>query len=181
MTRDGGGWTLVLKSSGDATLGYLSALWTDNNLLNPTDYSYSIGNAKYQGFLTVSANELRGELDGYTFKLKLSQTQTAQGVFQGPSSVVSPFSVPLGTGGSWSTQPNCQSFGVNTPYAYQRARFGWTANQEADCSSNDTAIGLGIGATNTTGQDRGAGYACLSTLCSQGMVDKGGSGFLWVR
>ncbi len=181
MTKDGGGWTMVLKSNGDATLGYGSALWTDTNLLNPTDLSYSPGNAKFQGFLSVPGGELRGELDGYSFKLKLAQSQTAQAVFQGPASVSSPFSVALGTGANWSVQPNCQTFGVNTPYAYQRTRFGWTANQEADCNTNDTAIGLGLGATNTTAQDRGAGYACLSTNCSQGNVNTGGSGFLWVR
>lgn len=34
MSRDGGGWTLIPKADGTATLGYGAALWTDQNLLN---------------------------------------------------------------------------------------------------------------------------------------------------
>ena len=79
---------------------------------------------------------------------------------------------------NWSTQPNCHTFGVNTPLNFTRARFGWSANQENDCTSNDTAIGLGLMVTNTTSL-RGAGYQCLSSGCSAGNVDTGGNGLLW--
>ena len=54
------------------------------------------------------------------------------------------------------------------------ARFGWSANQEFDCLTNDTAIGLGI-------NSHGAGYQCGSTECSAGPVDAGGLGLLWGR
>ena len=177
MTRDGGGWTLVLKANGDVTLAYSSALWTDSNLLNATDLTTQPGNAKYQGFLTVPALKLRGELDGYTFTMVAPMNGTAQTIFSGPTSITAPYPVPLGSGAKWSVQPFCQSFGINTPYQYQQARFGWTANQENDCSSNDTALGLGLGQTSK----HGAGYTCLSTGCSQGGVDSGGNGLLWVK
>jgi len=181
MTRDGGGWTLVLKANSDATLAYTAALWTDTNLLNQTDLTTQPGNAKYQGFLSLPVIKLRGELDGYTFTTVAPMNGTAREIFAGPGGVTAPYPVPLGSGAKWSVQPNCQSFGINTPYPYQRARFGWTANQEPDCTSNDTAIGLGLGQTTAASQDRGAGYACLSTLCSQGGVNTGGNGLLWVK
>ncbi len=81
----------------------------------------------------------------------------------------------------WSTQPNCQTFGINTPYQYQRVRFGFTANQEADCLSNDNAVGLGVGPLNTAGSSWGAGQKCMSTGCSNGNVDTGFPGLLWGR
>ena len=76
-------------------------------------------------------------------------------------------------GGAWGLTSNCHKFGINLELG-QPARFGWTANQEIDCITSDTAIGLGVGA-------HGAGYRCLSTECSAGNVDEGGNGLLWGR
>ena len=88
----------------------------------------------------------------------------------------------FGATANYSAQPNCQNFGVNTPYSYYRTRFGWTANQENDCNSNDTAIGFGINNTaNGTANDRGAGYACTSSNCSKGNVDAAAVGLLWAK
>ena len=181
MTRDGGGWTLALKANGDATLAYTSALWTDMNLLNQNDLTTQPANAKYMSFLTIPVSKLRGELDGYTFTSTPNANMPANMLFAGPAVGTMPYSVAIGTGANWSVQPNCQYFGINTPYAYQRARYGWTANQEGDCSSNDTAIGLGLGQTTAASQDRGAGYACLSSGCSKGNINTGGNGLLWVQ
>lgn len=80
----------------------------------------------------------------------------------------------------WSTQPNCHTFGINTPYPHAKTRFGWTANQEGDCESNDTAIGLGV-MDDVSGMPRGAGYECLVDPCSAGVVDAPGNGLLWAR
>lgn len=179
MTRDGGGWTLVLKADGAATLGYTSAYWTDANLLNQTDLALNAGNAKYASFLTVPATKLRGELDGTRFTKTFAAAMTAQQIFTGAASIAA--GVPAINMGNWSYQPNCQTFGVNTPYNYARTRFGYTANQENDCTSNDTAIGFGLNNTNAGGYDRGAGYECLSTMCTQGNVNTGGTGLLWVQ
>jgi hypothetical protein len=72
-----------------------------------------------------------------------------------------------------AAQPNCHVFGVNIPYSTQ-ARFGWSANQDNDCLTNDTGIGLGV-------NSYGAGYLCGSTLCSAGNINAGGNGLLWGR
>ena len=96
---------------------------------------------------------------------------TAREIFSGATVYVEPFPTFNTGGANWSTQPNCQRFGTNFTYGLS-VRFGWTANQEPNCLSNDTVIGLGVGGY-------GAGYRCGSSNCSAGMVDVGGVGFLW--
>ena len=83
----------------------------------------------------------------------------------------------------WSWQPNCQYFGINTPYNYRRARFGLTSNQENDCNSNDTAIGFGLApyGHSPSGERWGSGQMCMSTQCSQGNVEEGFPGLLYGR
>ncbi len=69
------------------------------------------------------------------------------------------------------------------PYNYNQARFGFTANQENNCNSNDTAIGLGLGPKghDDNNDKKGAGYICKSTQCSKGNVNEKGNGYLWIR
>jgi hypothetical protein len=172
MTRDGGGWTLLLKAAGDSTLFYSAPAWTDDNLINPTDLTTQPGNAKYASFLSLPLTTLRGELDSFRYT-KAFSSRTAQQIFAGAADIVDGFPT-FNTGApNWSAQPNCHVFGVNIPYS-TRARFGWSANQENDCVSNDTGIGLGV-------NSHGAGYICGSTLCSAGNVNADGNGLLWGR
>lgn len=182
MKRDGGGWTLLLKATGDRTLGYDSPLWIDDSLLNAADLNIGPGNAKYQSFLSLPVTILRGELDGFLytkdFAGKTAQ-QTAQQIFNGPSDTVGYFPTFNLVDPHWSTQSNCQTFGVNTPFEFARTRFGWSANNEQTCLTNDTAIGLGLML-----QDFGlwgAGYECLFGGCSHGATLAGGNGRLWAK
>jgi len=183
MTPDDGGWTLLLKANGDADLTYAAAAWTDSSLIRADDLTITSGNAKYPAFLSLPVTTLRGELDGFFYK-KTFATRTAQQVFASPTDTVSPYPL-FNSGGSWSTQPHCQTFGINTPYEYARARFGWNANQEDDCTSTDTAIGLGIAYIVPGGasMQRGAGYICQAGGCvpDLGSVNVGGNGRLWGR
>jgi hypothetical protein len=116
---------------------------------------------------------LRGDLDGFRFSLPIAPAAPARAIFSGAPVLVTPYPTFNTGGANWSAQPNCQTFGINLPYT-GTARFGWSANQEDNCLSNDTAIGLGI-------NGRGAGYLCASSLCSAGMVDAPGNGLLWGR
>ena len=177
MTRNDGGWTLLLKGNGDATLGFTAPEWTSSDLIHPTDLTTQSGNAKYQSFVSVPVTTLRGELDGFLYA-QAFDSRTAQQIFSGEPAYVMGYPT-FNTGPGWSTQPNCKIFGVNTPFPYARTRFGWSANQEDNCETNDTAIGFGL--LNNGGDLRGAGYECLATLCSAGNVDGGGDGLLWGR
>lgn len=178
MTRDGGGWTLLLKAKGDATLGYSASAWTDASLLNPTDLTTNEGNAKYQSFLSLPVTTLRGELDGFRYTQDFA-SMTAQQIFKRPAAIIRGFPTFNAGAPNWSTQPNCQVFGVNIPYAHTRTRFGWSANEQDDCTSNDTAIGLGL--MNDSTDERGAGYECQAPECSPTRVDAAGNGLLWGR
>ncbi len=171
MSRDGGGWTLLMKSSGDAVFTYAAAAWTDDVLLNETDLTTQPGNAKYAAFVSLPVGTLRGELDGYRFTHPFPSL-TARQIFSGAAVFVTPFPTFNTDGANWSTQPNCQRFGTNLTDGFSTVRFGWSANQEDDCLTNDTGIGLGVGGY-------GAGYRCTSSECSAGNVDVGGVGFLW--
>ncbi len=177
-----GGYTLVLKATGAGTLQYHSGYWTDTNLLAADDLNTNAGNSKFTAFLHVKVNEMKGCLDGHCYTKTFNGTKTSREIFAGGQDIVSGHP-GFGTSDKWSTQPNCKHFGINTPYNYQAARFGYTANQEGDCNSNDTAIGLGLGPKGTSGsnQEKGAGYQCISSGCSKGEVNTGGNGFLWVR
>ena len=180
MTRGGGGWTLLLKADGTTTLAYDATYWTDTTLLNDTDLSLANGSAKYAAFVSLPVTTLRGELDGTLFTQDFANPTTPQQIFSG-ASVTATGTFPM-SGGNWSYQPNCQTFGVNTPYAYNKVRFGWVANQESNCNTCDTGIGLGhLTTNNQTNTRRGAGYECLSTNCNHGNVNAAGNGRLWGR
>lgn len=178
MTRDDGGWTLLLKADGNNALFYDAPAWTSTALLNETDLTLTPGNAKYQSFVSLKIDRLRGELDGFRYSLLFNDV-TALAIFLGGAIEETPYPTFNDVGGNWSAQPNCRLFGINllagrTSVA-GHARFGWTANQEDQCLSNDTSIGLGT-------PSRGAGYQCSSTLCSPtAAVDAAGNGFLWGR
>lgn len=185
MTRDGGGWTLLLKANGDDALGYSALAWTDTNLLNsddnlfnPTDQTIPEGNAKYRSFLSLPVTTLRGELDGFLYTRDFA-SMTAQQIFKGPAAVTDGFPTFNHDMPNWSTEPYCQKFGINIIPAHTRARFGWIASGHSDCTGNDTAIGLGL--TNDGMDERGAGYECLGPACSAGIVNTGGRGLLWGR
>ncbi|MBM4353381.1 MAG: hypothetical protein FJ109_06215 [Deltaproteobacteria bacterium] len=178
----GGGWTLVLKANGETTLWYGAAYWTDNSLLNEAQPSTTPGNSKYAAFLKVKVTEMKGCLDGLCYSKAFDGTKAAREIFAGGQDTVGGHP-GFQDGPNWSTQPNCKNYGINTPWNYQQTRFGYTANQEGDCNSNDTAIGFGLGQTPdpVEGSRHGAGYLCLSSNCSKGNVNTGANGFLWVR
>lgn len=180
MTRDGGGWTLLLKATGEATLGYSASAWTDARLLHTTDLTTHPGDAKYQSFLYLPVTTLRGELDGFRYTQTFTG-MTAQQIFAGSADFVTGFPTFPGDAPSWSTQAYCRIFGVNTPFHHTRTRFGWSANEQDNCTSNDTAIGLGLMSDEGDYFQRGAGYECLGPACTPRMVYSGGNGLLWGR
>jgi hypothetical protein len=150
-------------------------------LLNPTDLTTQPGNAKYQSFLFLPVTTLRGELDGFRYTQDFAPMSARQ-IFAAPPAFVSGFPTFNWSAPNWSTQPNCQIFGVNTYFSFARTRFGWSANEQSDCSSNDTAIGLGLKDEDAKGVfQRGAGYICVENQCSPNLVNSGGDGLLWAK
>ena len=173
---ENGGWTLVLKATAEAALAYDSEYWEDSGLLDAEEFTL-IGDAKYPAFLHVPVSEMRACLDAYCYAKSFDGNKTSREIFAGGADIVSGHP-GFGSGSNWSTQPHCQHFGINTPWhtMYGYVRFGYTANNENNCDSNDTAIGLGI-------PQGGAGFHCgaSGSGCSKGEVHAGAQGLLWVR
>ena len=130
LCRDG--WTLLLKSDADRTLGYNDPLWTDNHLLNEGDMTLDNRDAKYAVFMTMPVSELKATFpskgSGYTFQTGvMGSAQTASAIFSQGNNVHNPGGQtwndqwPAG----WSNQPNCKRFGINLADPYRGARFGF--------------------------------------------------------
>jgi hypothetical protein len=155
MTSDGGGWTLVLKVDGNAsTFNYDSGLWTNTTLLNPTNTNLAQTEAKFQGFVNQSFTALRlAFVDGATRGLVVTTTGTSlRDVFAGGSRATS-----AGRNGwrslfaSPSQQPFCNSEGFNVGVGgYRRVRLGMVTNQENECTSPDSCVGIGFGSDSNT-------------------------------
>jgi hypothetical protein len=158
MSTDGGGWTLTLKSDGStSTFSYGSSLWTNTTLLNPTSLDTSMTEAKLQPFVATPFNQalLVFNTGGTVRSLRADL----------PSVRPSPLSVFtsgfLGTGLSPSTwhalvpgagiQPHCNTQGFNATSVWLNARIGLVMNQENDCHTPDTVIGLGLNVSPSTG------------------------------
>jgi hypothetical protein len=187
MSRDGGGWTLIWRSNGDATFEYDATLWTSATLMDDGNPQPTMGNAKYPGFTTLPVTVLRGELayggqdDRFTYAG--DGAHTAVEMFTAGEQKTAGFPM-AGTSAYWYEEPNCRYYGLDLhlsedpPYSNGsagRVRFGWTANDENDCSSNDTAIGLGLH-QSYNGVDRGAGF------CTSGPDENiTTNGYLWVK
>lgn len=149
---DGGGWTLALKIDGRATtFGYDAAIWTSSTLLNPTSPALVDTEAKLQTFNAISFTQIRVGLEfpigSGTVRyavLPVSASNLAA-LFMGPA-----VTTTLGRaawkalmGSSASLQANCNLEGINVGNTYSRVRIGIVANQEADCASPDSRIGIG--------------------------------------
>ena len=176
----GGGWTLVLKATGDDNLSYDSAYWTNSELLNENDLTLNAGNSKYESYNSLKVSRLRGCMDGYCFYHDLDGTKTSREIFSNEKDIAPehPF---FGNGSFWSTQPNCKQYGINNLVSYGKIRFGYSANNENDCTSNDTYIGFGISLSPYYDAKMGSSYLCIGSNCSKGQVRAGANGSLWVK
>ena len=186
MTTDGGGWTLLMKTSGDwnTSLYYWDPLWTNDILLNETSLNTNTSsNAKLQPFLDLPIDELNGCFPGYSHCIyaDIATGQTPVDIFSGGSiQIGNNFNGQMYSG--WSYQTNCRYFGINVPHS-TKARFGFSANQENNCNSNDTGIGFGLGTVwSGNGTHYSSGQVCSWNGCSNGnYLYQGFPGLLWGR
>ncbi len=150
MTSEGGGWTLLLKADGALpTFQYDSALWTNTALLNEGATNTARGDAKFRGFLNLAFTSVRlvvrdGSDRGLVLPLAAS---SLQGLFAGaPRSTNAGRNAWRALVSSPSLQPFCNAEGVNQSVpGYRRVRLGILTNQENECGSPDSGLGLGFG------------------------------------
>ena len=173
MTSDGGGWTLIMKIDGTkTTFGYPSAYWTNTTVYQDNFPDLDGNEAKLASYSTVRVDQVRvGMLDGGTMrfvKFPLHATSFYAAISPG-TQVTTTLGRTTWEGllASPSLQPNCNSEGLNATCGAspEKARIGIVSNQESDCNSCDSVLGIGI-----------TGNACTNDNPNNSCGDEAGSG-----
>jgi hypothetical protein len=189
MTTNGGGWTLALKANGSATtFSYDAAYWTNTTLLNPTSLDMGLTESKQQPFLSTAFNNVMLVMNTSG---TVRSVWTATGAYGSLRNLFLGGQVNTGVGrGNWlnlvpggSLQPYCNGEGFNYRCGGdQRVRFGITANQENDCGSCDSRLGIGAQGTYCSTPDNlSVGSTCRCSPCSAGEADIRSFAYLFVR
>ncbi len=159
MTTAGGGWTLALKANGaNTTFLYDAPLWTNATLLRPTSAGFDRTEAKLPTFTKIPFQQMMVALEtpiGATGAPVVSHLElpvaanNLQALFSG-GYVATTLTKPTWKGlvANSSMQDNCNREGVNVtsvPFnaAYARVRVGILGNNENDCGTPDSRLGLG--------------------------------------
>ena len=158
MSYDGGGWTLVLKADGTKTTFYYDAgLWLNGMTYQPAMADYDRNEAKLQSFMSVPFTEIAVGMEQPILNmgalnlkyLKMTQAGSSLHAVLLPNTFAA-LNPALGRN-TWtglitgsSLQPNCnrEGFNNNVP-GYIRTRIGIISNQEGDCGSPDSFLGVG--------------------------------------
>lgn len=184
MSSDGGGWALAAKIDGAAqTFLWDAAPWTDLSTMGANDVSQA--EAKLAAFNYAPFTQIRivvrdGGMDRAAVLVPqgLPAGSTLHSVFAGGAYYPTALT-PAGWIGllqSGSLQTKCGLEGVNGQAGWLSQRIGVFGNQENDCNSCDSSIGVG-----------GRGYAAGNDANAQ-WDDSGAGGrmtrpfvFLWIR
>jgi hypothetical protein len=196
MKYDGGGWTLALKADGHSSnFHYDSSYWTSANLYNTDSTNLDGREAKLRSFASVPFHQtMLAMATSYTAGADVPYNNFRRLVIDNAgSSLLAKFSSdqfqPTNLGrNTWkglipgsSLQPNCNREGFNNYHPATRVRLGIISNQENDCNTPDSRIGIG-GRGNYCGQplDLSSGN---SARCAPDNGDKDiyGMGALLVR
>ena len=147
---DGGGWTLILKQDGNSlTFAYEAALWTNQASHNAGDATLEPGEMKNPGYHLIPFDAVRvGMKEGgnpiryidFSYAADSMYSVIGDGQYRATALGRGTWKALMQSG---SLQPNCNREGFNANHAYARARLGIYSNQEGDCNSPDSRIGLG--------------------------------------
>lgn len=168
-------WLLAMRfGNGTSTFGWSSGYWTDlnglNSTANPLDGT-EIKNEWVHGYIGISGMRISASQsangwnqnvlnfpDGGSFSsntlrsIFLAGDNTWNSEINKGRSVWMPwFSGAVGSGSSvFDNQPNCNEDRINGNFTYAKVRVGISMNNEADCATNDSVIGLGCWTNNVT-------------------------------
>ena len=175
MEAYGGGWTLALKVDGTSeTFSYHSDLWTTDELYSPGAADLDKTQAKLPSFNDLPFSQLLVGLNPATSGDETAATRWLP-VAVAASSLLDVFAsgeyLPTHEGrASWkglvpnsALQCNCDMEGLNvaTSPDHGMVRIGIVANDQQDCSSPDSRLGIG-----------GAGQACDQSAISAGLTTR---------
>ena len=167
-------WVLVMKISSGGVLGYDSALWTNQELLNENSPEDQPGNAKYSSYNTVSFKRLRacvGSAHGSCVYHSFDSTySSAQALFSAGfirDTTVDQAGLVQALGATPGTYRACPMLfpGFNLDCgANNKARWGFCANcpsQTCKAESEDSDAAVGIGLTGQSSDPVGAGWTAF--------------------
>ena len=150
MTTAGGGWTLALKANGaNPTFAYDAPIWTNTTLLNPTSVDMTPTDAKFASFLNQPVSEVLVMMTagGMTRSVVIEGTAANLAALVGGSYRATTLgrTAWLGLLPGNTIQPNCNREGFANSFGdpHARVRIGILGNQEGDCGSTDSWLGVG--------------------------------------
>lgn len=155
MTRDGGGWTLLAKMDGNQdTFHFASPLWTNREILNPASLNLDPVEMKSEAAVDLPVAELQvgmqesGHVTRYV-RLNMKEEKPLRMYF-----FYGRFEATEVGREAWkgmmvssSLQVHCNREGFNNG---RRLRIGILGNQENNCASPDSWLGLGSNADGHT-------------------------------
>ena len=193
MSSSGGGWTLLMKIDGTkTTFSYAASYWSNDTAYNALHPDLDGTEAKLQGFANLPFTAMRIGMNdsGTTRWLEVSQTATSlQSQFQ-PGSYVATSAGRRAWErlvGSPSLQPNCNREGFNnvgsSGNGADGVRLGILGNNENDCATTDSRLGLGGAGNSCSGDSNNScGNVAEAGICSDnGARDTMTFGYLLVR
>ena len=159
MTFDGGGWTLAAKAIPSDGWVYNSPRWTDNQLFNANMPGFDHTAAKLATWNLVPFTDILLGMESPIINMNPPKPTYLKLATAGNSlfALFSPgaFVATTGTKAGWaglvpasSLQANCNQEGINNaPNGNNatRIRLGILSNNENNCMSPDSAVGLGMG------------------------------------
>ncbi|HLL24889.1 MAG TPA: fibrinogen-like YCDxxxxGGGW domain-containing protein [Kofleriaceae bacterium] len=155
QTSGGGGWTLALKIDGRLpTFAYDQPIWESPTLLATGATALDHQQAKLETWNAVPFTEVRVAME---FPIDSGQVRAIVLPLAGQRladlfKAGTPTATNLGrtawkglVGPTASLQLNCNSEGANVHYDAMRVRLGIIGNNENDCASTDSRLGVGGG------------------------------------
>jgi hypothetical protein len=152
MNNDGGGWMLAMQTAdNNSSWTYDDGLWTNTTLVNegqPWNFS---GHIKTRVYTTQSFTQIRmvagrtlsnGLIENWSYSNMISLMSSGQNSGNSRTAWINWFTA--GVGADPLLQPNCNQIGVNKAFNYMYVKLGITANNEGDCSTNDSGFGWGV-------------------------------------
>ncbi|XP_062500506.1 uncharacterized skeletal organic matrix protein 5-like [Corticium candelabrum] len=168
-----GGWSLIIKIDGNQqSFAYNSLLWSNKETFQPNNLDLDDKETKLASYWTLPFTELRlgMKVDGtirwitYSYIASSLYSLIADGQYRGTSIGKSTWRSLLPRS---SLQRNCnrEGFNVRSYNSYfgsngARARLGFIANEQNDCESPDSFVGLGTSRTHTSVRNSAGNFAC---------------------
>ncbi|MEZ4466328.1 MAG: fibrinogen-like YCDxxxxGGGW domain-containing protein, partial [bacterium] len=180
-----GGWTLALKTQADSAFRYDHPVWTHDRPVNERETDLGISDSMYASYLQLPVHQAMLRMgDGEVVVDLPPGTPSMRSVMAGGylQTHADRFDwINMVADRMGGLQQNCNAQGFNVDSALRRVRFGILGNNEPDCSSPDSFIGIGHSAEAACGDLGIISGNNAGTRCAGERVSLRLQGYLFVR